>query len=168
MKKVAALIGNEFEDSEYTDPAEAFFGAGHTIVNVGLEKGATVTGKHGTAVLIDEPVETAAVDDFDALFIPGGHSPDLLRADKNAVLFVRKFVESGKPVLIICHGPQLLITADVLRGRKTTGWKSIEQDIRNAGAEFVDQEVVVDGNMVASRNPGDIPAFISASLKALS
>jgi protease I len=87
--------------------------------------------------------------------------------DDNAVAFTREFVRSGKPVFSICHGPQLLITADVIRGRKITGWKSIIQDIKNAGAEFVDREVVEDGNLVSSRQPADIPAFVKASLKKL-
>ncbi len=105
--------------------------------------------------------------DFDALLIPGGYSPDKLRADEDAVRFVKDFVESGKPVFSICHAPQLLITAQVLKGRKVTGWKSIVQDIKNAGAIFLDQEVVEDGNLISSRSPQDIPAFIRAMLKKL-
>ena len=99
--------------------------------------------------------------------IPGGYSPDKLRAHKDAVQFAKEFVQSDKPVFLICHAAQLLITADVLKGRKVTGYTSIVQDIKNAGAEYFDQEVVVDGNLVSSRNPGDLPAFIEASLKKL-
>jgi protease I len=133
-----------------------------------LEKGKRVEGKRGTtAVTIDEAVQDAAEEDFDALLIPGGYSPDRLRADEHAVRFTRDFVESGKPVFLICHAAQLLITADVLKGRRITGWKSIIQDIKNAGAEFVDQEVVEDGNLISSREPADLPAFITASLRKL-
>jgi len=92
--------------------------------------------------------------------IPGGYSPDKLRVDDQVVQFVKEFVESGKPVCAICHAPQLLINAQVLKGRKITGWKSLVQDIKNAGAEFIDQEVVEDGNLISSRSPADLPAFI--------
>ena len=157
-----------FEDSEYVKPVEAFKQAGHQIINVGLKEGETVVGKkEGTKVKVDKAVKDVSVADFDALLIPGGYSPDKLRVDDDAVGFAREFVETGKPVFSICHAAQLLITADVLRGRRMTGYKSIIQDIKNAGAEFVDQEVVVDGNFVSSRNPGDIPAFIKESLKKL-
>jgi protease I len=168
MSRIAVIITDMFEDSEYTEPAQAFRKAGHDIVHVGLEAGATVTGKKDqTPVTIDVAVGAAEVEAFDALLIPGGYSPDKIRVDDTAVDFTRKFVQSGKPVFAICHAPQLLITADVLRGRKLTGYKSVIQDIKNAGAEFLDREVVVDGNLVSSRNPGDLPAFIRASLEKL-
>jgi protease I len=118
-------------------------------------------------VKIDKSVESLSVDEFDALLIPGGYSPDKLRAHENAVKFAKDFMESGKPVFAICHAGQLLISADVIRGRKMTGWKSIVQDIKNAGAAFIDKEVVEDGNLLTSRQPGDLPAFIEASLKRL-
>ncbi|AOY57526.1 type 1 glutamine amidotransferase domain-containing protein [Desulfococcus multivorans] len=169
MSHIAVIMDEWFEDSEYTEPAEAFKAAGHRLTVVGLEAGNTVRGKkENTPVVIDLAVGKARVDDFDALLIPGGYSPDKLRAHEAPVEFVKEFVNSGKPVFSICHGPQILITADVVKGRKMTGWKSIAQDIRNAGAEFLDQAVVVDGNLVSSRFPGDIPAFIEASLKMLS
>jgi protease I len=136
---------------------------------VGLEAGKTVKGKKkGTEVRIDKAVGDVSVEDYDALLIPGGYSPDQLRVDEKAVRFAGDFVKSGKPVFAICHAGQLLITAQVLKGRRFTGYKSIIQDIKNAGAEFVDQEVVVDGNLVSSRNPNDIPAFVRESLKKLS
>jgi protease I len=169
MSKVAVIMTNMFEDSEYTEPAMAFMAAGHQLVHVGLKAGQRVKGKKmGTQVKIDQSVAGVSVDDFDALLIPGGYSPDQLRADEKAVRFAGDFLKSGKPVFAICHGPQLLITADVLKGRKVTGWKSIVQDIKNAGADFVDQQVVEDGNLISSRHPGDLPAFIQASLKRLS
>ena len=116
---------------------------------------------------IDKAIIEVNPDTFDALLIPGGYSPDKLRAHDEAVQFTRKFMESGKPVFSICHAPQLLITADVLKGRKITGWKSVVQDIKNAGADFIDQEVVEDGNLISSRQPADLPAFIRASLGKL-
>jgi protease I len=169
MRKIAVIIADLFEDVEYMAPAEAFRAARYKLVHVGLKKEDTVKGKkHGTTVKIDTAVEDASVDDFNALLIPGGYSPDKLRADENAVKFVGSFMESNKPVFSICHGPQLLITADVIKGRKITGYKSIIQDIKNAGAEFIDQEVVEDGNLISSRNPNDLPAFTKAALAKLS
>jgi protease I len=168
MATVAVIMDELFEDSEYSEPVEAFEKAGHETVRLGLEKGKTVRGKReGTGVTIDRAAGGAAPDEFDALLIPGGYSPDKLRVHEQAVDFTRDFVKSGRPVFVICHGPQLLITADVLRGRRITGWKSIVQDIKNAGAEYVDAEVVEDGNIVSSRGPADLPAFIKASLARL-
>lgn len=168
MATVAVLIDDMFEESEYGKPAEAFLRAGHTLVHVGTESGRTVTGKQGEmSVDIDMSADEARIDRFDALLIPGGYSPDKLRVHNAAVAFARDFVKSGKPVFVICHAPQLLITADVLRGRTITGYQSVVQDIKNAGANYLDKEVVVDGNLVSSRNPGDLPAFIEASLSKL-
>ena len=112
-------------------------------------------------------MQDVSVEGFDALLIPGGYSPDKLRAHDAAMRFVREFMERGKLVFAICHAPQLLITAQVLTGRRVTGWKSIIQDIKNAGAEFVDREVVEDGNLISSRSPADLPAFIQALLQRL-
>ena len=168
MAKIAVLITDLFEDSEYTQPAEAFKNAGHQIVNLGLEAGKTVKGKkENTPVTIDKSGKEARVDEYDALLIPGGYSPDKLRVDDDIVAFTRDFVHSGKPVFAICHAPQLLITARVLEGCKITGYKSLIQDIKNAGAEYIDQEVVEHRNLVSSRQPGDLPAFIEASLRKL-
>jgi len=168
MSNIAVIITDLFEDSEYAQPAKAFKKAGHQLIHVGLKAGATVKGKKdNTPVIIDRAVKDVGVKDFDALLIPGGYSPDKLRVDENAVKFAGDFLKSGKPVFAICHAAQLLITADVLRGRKATGYKSVIQDIKNAGAEFIDSEVVVDDNLVSSRDPGDLPAFISESLKKL-
>lgn len=168
MAKVAAILTDMFEDSEYLKPVKAFRDAGHEVVNIGLEEGRVVKGKReGAEVTIDKEVKNVSVDDFDALLIPGGYSPDKLRVDEAAVGFAGDFLASGKPVFSICHAPQLLITADALRGRQLTGYKSIIQDIKNAGAEFVDDQVVEDGNFITSRNPDDLPAFIQASLAKL-
>jgi protease I len=168
MSKIAVIIADMFEDSEYTEPSQAFRKAGHEIIHVGLRAGSVVSGKKiGMPVKIDQAVKGLSIDPFDALLIPGGYSPDILRADPEAVRFAREFVESGKPVFVICHGPQLLITGRVLRGRKITGWKSIVEDIINAGAEFIDRDVVEDGNLISSRSPADLPGFIAACLKRL-
>ncbi|MBE3136917.1 MAG: type 1 glutamine amidotransferase [Thermoplasmata archaeon] len=167
-KSIAVIIDDLFEDAEYTEPTAAFKKADYTVVHVGLKKGKIVVGKkRGAKVRIDEAVKDVTVEEFDALLIPGGYSPDKLRVDKDAVRFVKDFVESGKPVFSICHAPQLLITAQVLKGRKITGWKSIIQDIKNAGAVFLDQEVVEDDNLISSRSPQDLPLFIKASLHKL-
>jgi protease I len=168
MSTIAVIITDMFEDREYLEPAHAFKNAGHELIHVGLKAKATVKGeKKGTPVNIDKAVKDVSVAEFDALLIPGGYSPDKLRADEDAVGFTRDFVNSGKPVFAICHAPQLLITAQVLAGRKVTGWKSVIQDIKNAGAQFVDHEVVEDGNLISSRSPADLPAFIKASLSKL-
>ncbi len=168
MSKVAVIIDQDFEDSEYQKPVEALKKAGHNIVHLGFKKDSEVKGKSGAAVAhIDEEIPEASVDEFDALLIPGGHSPDNLRAHDEAVSFVKDFVESGKPVFAICHAPQILITAQVIKGRKITGWKSIIQDIKNAGANFVDEEVVEDRNIISSRSPKDIPAFNNRIIKKL-
>lgn len=168
MARIAVLIENLFEDPEYAVPAREFESAGHSLENIGLKKGAQVTGKRNeSTATIDVELGEAQVDRYDALFIPGGYSPDKLRAHEEAVAFVRKFVATGKPIFSICHGAQLLISADALRGRMATGWKSIAQDIKNAGAEYLDREVVEDGNLITSRQPSDIPAFVKASLAKL-
>jgi protease I len=168
MSKIAVIIDDGFEDSEYEKPVEALKAAGHEIVHVGLKENTEVNGKKQSAhAHIDKSVNNAAVDEFDALLIPGGNSPDHLRAYPEAVSFVKKFVDSGKPIFSICHGPQLLINAQVLQGRKITGWKSIVQDIKNAGAEFIDKEVVEDRNIISSRSPADIPAFNNRIVKKL-
>lgn len=168
MATVAVIMDDWFEDVEYTQPAAAFEKAGHELVIIGLEKGKVVTGKRQKVqATIQRSLGDVSVDEFDALLIPGGYSPDRLRAHEMAVQFVKDFTKSGKPVFSICHAPQILITADVLKNRRITGYKSIIQDIKNAGAEFIDKEVVVDGNLVSSRDPGDIPAFIRKSLQKL-
>jgi protease I len=169
MAKVAVILHEWFEDSEYTSPAKALNEAEHDTTTVGLKPGETVKGKReNTLVRVEKDVRSENPQGYDALLIPGGYSPDQLRAFPEPVAFVRHFMEAGKPVFTICHGAQLLVTADALKGRRTTGWKSIIRDIENAGAEYVDEEVVVDGNLVASRSPADLPAFNAACIRMLS
>lgn len=168
MANIAIIIDEDFEDSEYSEPHSAFKGRGHSTVHIGLKKGKIVKGKKkGTPVTIDEGISEVSPDNFDALLIPGGYSPDNLRAYPAPVEFARDFIQSGKPVFCICHGAQLLITAKVLNGKTLTGWKSIIQDIINAGGKFVDKEVVIDDNLITSRNPDDLPAFCKACLDRL-
>ncbi|AHF78429.1 Putative intracellular protease [Sodalis praecaptivus] len=168
-KKIAVLITDEFEDSEYTSPAQTYKQAGHHVVTIEKQAGNTVTGKKGEAtVTIDKGIDDVQPADFDALLLPGGHSPDSLRGDDRFVNFTRAFADSGKPIFAICHGPQLLISADVVRGKKMTAVKPIVVDLKNAGADFFDKEVVVDNDtLVTSRTPDDLPAFNRESLRIL-
>lgn len=148
-KKIAVLITDDFEDSEFTSPAEAFKLAGHQVITIEKQAGKTVKGKQGEAeVAIDRAIDDVTPGEFDALLLPGGYSPDQLRGDERFVTFTRDFVNGGKPVFAICHGPQLLISADVIRGRKLTAVKPIVVDVKNAGGEFYDQEVVVDNEQL--------------------
>jgi len=170
MAKIATLITDMFEDVEFTDPANSFKEAGHEVVTIEKEAGNTVTGKQGNdSVKIDQSIDNVSPSDFDALFIPGGFSPDLLRGDDRFVAFAKAFMDDNKPVFTICHGPQLLITAKALEGRTATGFKSIKVDMEYAGVNYKDEEVVVCGNqLVTSRTPDDLPAFTRESLKLLS
>jgi protease I len=168
MKNIAVVVTDYFEDSEYSEPVKAFKDKGHKVVNIGFEAGKTVKGKNQKShATIDKSIDEVKVEDFDALLIPGGFSPDILRADDRFVNFVREFAKSGKPIFAICHGPQLLITADVIKGVKMTGYKSIVQDLKNAGVIFEDKSVVVDKNFVTSRTPADLPDFIRECLNKL-
>ncbi|MBM7097790.1 type 1 glutamine amidotransferase [Bacillus sp. H-16] len=168
MSKIACVLTSMFEDSEYTSPAEEYEKGGHEIIVIGPEAGKSFEGKNGEVkVSADIAIEDANPNDYDALFIPGGFSPDILRADDRFVTFAKHFVLNDKPIFAICHGPQLLITADVLKGRKVTGFKSIQVDLKLAGANVFDEEVVVCGNLVTSRTPDDLPAFNRESAKLL-
>jgi protease I len=168
-KKIACLITDMFEDSEYLEPSRSFTEAGHEVMTIEKEKGKTVKGKQEKAeVKIDESIDHVNPDDFDALFIPGGFSPDLLREDERFVKFAKAFMDAKKPVFAICHGPQLLITAKSLEGRDATGYKSIRVDMEYAGAKYQDKEVIVCSNqLVTSREPKDIPAFNREALNLL-
>ncbi|WP_018923401.1 type 1 glutamine amidotransferase domain-containing protein [Salsuginibacillus kocurii] len=167
-KKIAVVMTDMFEDSEYTDPAEAFKKEGHELTVIEKEKGKQVEGKNKeTSVTTDASIDDVDPADFDALFIPGGFSPDMLRADERFVSFSKHFIDEDKPVFAICHGPQLLITAKALEGRKATGFISIQVDMEYAKADVKDEEVVVCHNLVTSRTPDDLPAFNRESLKQL-
>jgi len=168
-KRVAMLVEQEFEDRELIGPLDALRGAGATVVLVGPTAGAQFTGKRGeAAVTSDIAAGSARMADFDALVIPGGHAPDKMRMRHAMVDLARDAMESGKPVAAICHGPQVLISADALRGRTLTCWPSIAIDVKNAGGLYVDKPIVEDGNLITSRKPDDVPLFSEAIIRALS
>ncbi len=162
-KKVAILATNGFEQSELMEPKKALEAAGAKTHIVSLEAGSIKGWKDknwGDSVDVDVLVSVANASDYDALMLPGGQmNPDILRANKTAVAFVKSFFEQHKPVGAICHAPWLLIEAGVVDGRNVTSYKSIETDMKNAGANWVDQEVVCDQGLVTSRQPEDLPAF---------
>jgi protease I len=171
-KKIAFLAADGVEKVELEQPREALHQAGAQTELLSLKTGEIQARNHdlepaGT-VAVDRAVSEASVDEFDGLVLPGGTvNPDKLRLDKTAVSFVRDFVDSGKPVAAICHGPWTLVEASVTAGRTMTSYPSIRTDLRNAGAHVVDEEVVVDGNLISSRSPRDLPAFCSTLIKQL-
>ncbi|HEU5044070.1 MAG TPA: type 1 glutamine amidotransferase domain-containing protein [Nocardioidaceae bacterium] len=163
-KKIAFLVSAEgIERVELTSPWEAMEKSGATPQLLSAETGTVQTFNHldkADTFTVDQAVSEAKVDDYHALVVPGGvANGDFLRSDETSVSFVREFVSSGKPVAVICHGPWALVEADVVRGRRLTSWPSLKTDIRNAGGDWVDEEVVVDGNLITSRKPDDLPAF---------
>ena len=171
-KRIAFLTASEgIEAVELTQPWDAVTGAGHTAELLSPESGEVQLFNHldkAETRPVDKTVADASVGDYDALVLPGGvANPDALRMDDAAVAFVKEFVASGKPVAAICHAPWTLVEAGVLSGKRLTSWPSLQTDIRNAGGEWVDEEVVEDGNLITSRNPDDIPAFTKALLGAL-
>ncbi len=162
-RKVAILVADGFEQIELLDPRKALEEAGAQTKVVSPAEGKVKgwdTDKWGEQVKVDVPLSQAKAADFDALLLPGGViNPDKLRINEDAVNFVRQFFDAGKPVAAICHGPWTLINAGVAKGRQLTSWPSLEVDLRNAGADWVDREVVVDQGLVTSRKPADLPAF---------
>ncbi|MCL4812569.1 MAG: type 1 glutamine amidotransferase [Vicinamibacteraceae bacterium] len=167
-KRVALLIEDDFEDAEVTGPRDGLAAAGVEVVVVGPRSGQTYKGKKGEAlVAADLAAGSAHAKDFDAVIVPGGYAPDRMRMRHAMVDLVRDMLEAGKPVAAICHGPQLLISANAVRGRTLTCWPSIAIDVKNAGGLYVDRPVVVDGQIITSRKPDDIPAFTDAILRAI-
>jgi deglycase len=167
--RVALLVEDEFEDRELTGPLDALRQAGIAVTIVGPTAGTKFKGKRGEATITsDLSAGSARMNDFDALVIPGGHAPDKMRMRHAMVDLARDAMESGKTVAAICHGPQLLISANVLRGRTLTCWPSIAIDVKNAGGLYVDKPVVEDRNLITSRKPDDVPVFSAAIIKALS
>jgi deglycase len=166
--RVACLLDVDYEDSEFKQPYDAFKQAGHQVAIVGQEAGRDLSGKKGQVTARAElGIDQVQPSQFDALLIPGGYSPDHLRANPKVVAFTRTFFDADKPVFAICHGPQLLITARVFKGRTMTAWITIQDDLKLVGADVVDREVVVDKKLVTSRKPADIPAFVRESLKLM-
>jgi protease I len=171
-KKVAILAADMFERVELEEPRKALEDAGADVEIVSIEDGEIQGFDHfepANTLQVDRTVEEASPDDYHALMIPGGvGNPDQLRGDENAVAFVREFHEAGKPIAVICHGPWVLVESGVVRGKRLTSWPTLETDIRNAGGDWVDDEVVVDGRLVTSRKPDDIPAFNREMLRIFS
>lgn len=168
MAKIVIPLAIDFEDSEWRRPYDSLIAAGHEVVVLGSEYGKKITGKrHVETVTISAVPGEARPEDFDAMMIPGGYSPDHLRLDEDVVAFVRKFDTLERPIAAICHGPQLLIEAEVVRGRRMTSWPSVKKDLENAGAEWVDASVCEDGNLITSRKPEDLDAFNAALLARL-
>lgn len=162
-KRIAILVTDGFEYVELTEPQKALEAAGAKTDVISPKDGKVRGWNHtdwGESIRVDVNLKAANANDYDALVLPGGvMNPDQLRQDRTAVQFVRAFFDAHKPVAAICHGPWMLVEADVLRGRKLTSWPSLRTDIRNAGGEWVDQEVVDDQGLITSRKPADIPAF---------
>ena len=168
MSRIAFIVASDFEDSEFRVPYEQVKQAGHEPVIIGLEVGEQLKGKKGKEVITAETtVKEVKAQDFAALVIPGGYSPDHLRADSAMVDFVRDFFKADKPIAAICHAPWMLAEADIVEGRTLTSFGSIKTDLINAGANWVDREVVEDGNLITSRKPDDLKAFSAALLRQL-
>jgi protease I len=163
--KILIIATDGFEDSELLHPMKMLRQAGAQVTLASLRK-QEIKGDNGATAMPDAKIGDVNAADFDALLLPGGtKNPDALRMEEQVVALIRQFADAGKAVAAICHGPWLLVEADVIRGRTVTGWPSIRTDLRNAGAEVVDREVVVDGNIVTSRKPEDIPAFVQAFIE---
>jgi len=169
--KVLIIATDGFEESELFGPREILLGRGAEIVLASPDIKpiqATVHDDPGKTIRPDLTLDQVRAEDFDALVLPGGvRNPDHLRTNETAVSLVRAFAEQGKPVAAICHGPWLLVEADVLRGRTATSWPSIRTDLRNAGANVIDEPAVTDGNIVTSRKPDDVPAFTEALISLI-
>ena len=163
MSKIAVLVDNMFEDSEFRVPYDRLRAAGHDLEIIGVEANREVTGKNGKErVTIEKAARDVSEADYDALVIPGGYSPDHLRMNIDAVRLTRNMALANKPVAAVCHAPWMLVEADIADGRTVTSWPSVKTDLLNAGAKWVDREVVVDGNVITSRKPDDLPAFTDA------
>ncbi len=167
--KVAVLVAEGFEQSEMVEPKRALEQAGAQPKIVSPAKGEVQGWNHfdkADKFKVDVPLDSARADDFDALLLPGGvANPDQLRMKPKAVEFVRSFMNAGKPVAVICHGSWTLVEADAVRGRTMTSWPSLKKDLQNAGANWVDEEVVVDNGLVSSRKPQDLPAFCAKMIE---
>jgi len=168
MAKIAMIVGQDFEDVEFRQPFDELEAAGHEIEVLGKTGGARVEGKRGKeAVTIDAAAGDRDPTGYDALVLPGGYGPDQLRTDDRVVSFIRDFADTGKPIAAVCHAPQLLIEAGVVDGRTMTSWPSVKTDLMNAGARWVDEEVVQDGPFITSRQPDDLDAFVRALIERL-
>ena len=167
-KRIAILIEDGFEDLEITEPMRAMKAANARVVIVGTSPRYSYHSKSGKRVITAEIVaENIIAEEFDGVIIPGGYAPDKMRLHQPMVDLVRKAYEAGKIIAAVCHGPQLLISADILKGRHVTSWPSVAIDLKNAGATWIDKPVVRDGNIITSRKPADLPKFNKAIIEAL-
>lgn len=167
-KRIAILAEEDFEDSELIEPMKAMKDAGAKVLIVGSGSQKSYRGKRGSAtVRVDAAADKVKAEDFDAIIVPGGYAPDKMRLHQSMVDLVKKAHDLGKVIAAVCHGPQLLISADIVRGRRLTSWPSVSVDLRNAGAEWVNASVVQDGNLITSRKPADLPRFNKAIIEAL-
>jgi protease I len=168
-KKVAVLATDGFEQSELEKPIEALKAAGATVEVVSPKSGEIQGMEHkekGRSVRVDRELAQARAEDYDSIVLPGGvANPDALRLEPKAIEFIRAFAEAGKPIAAICHGPWTLINAEAVEGKRMTSWPSLEADLKNAGADWVDEEVVVDDGLVTSRKPDDLPAFCAKMIE---
>ncbi|MFN7131803.1 MAG: type 1 glutamine amidotransferase domain-containing protein [Myxococcales bacterium] len=168
MPKVACIISDGFEDSEFRVPYDRMKKAGFEVELIGAKKGEEVKGKAGReTVKVEKAISEVKPDAYDALFIPGGYSPDHLRADERFVEFVKETDKLKKPIASICHGAQILMSAGLVRGRTLTAWKTVQHDLKLAGANVKDEPVVVDDNWITSRQPDDLEQFSEAVVKRL-
>jgi protease I len=167
-KRIAILAEQDFEDSELAEPLRAMKDAGARVLIVGSGSKKSYRGKRGSVeVTVDTTADKVEAGEFDAIIIPGGYAPDKMRLHQSMVDLVRKAHEGGKIIAAVCHGPQLLISADIVKGRRVTSWPSVAVDLKNAGATWVDEPVVKDGNIITSRKPADLPKFNKAIIEAL-
>jgi len=164
--RVLLLSADNFEDSELLVPYYRFLEDGFRVDVASMKKG-KITGKHGYEVAVEKTLEEADPDDYDLLLLPGGKAPEAVRKQRAALEIAKSFFAGGKPVAAICHGPQTLISAGLLKGRRATCYRSVAAEMKEAGALYEDREVVVDGNLVTSREPSDLPAFMREIMKLL-
>lgn len=167
MSKIIAVMANSVEDVEYSFPAQALKDAGHSVTLVGAQANEKLTGKHGTEFTTDKGIDDINFDDYDALLIPGGFSPDNLRSDDRFVKLAKKFLLTDKPVFSICHGPQLLIQTGLVKGRTLTSYETVQTDLYYAGGIVKDEPVVIDRHLITSRTPDDLEAFNEAIVNEL-
>lgn len=155
------ISADDFEDRELLVPKQALE-AGGTTVHVATPEGKSIHGKHGAQVAADTATDAVDAAAYDLLVLPGGKAPASLRKDPAVLAIARAFMTSGRPVAAVCHGPQILVSADLVRGRRVTSYAAVAPELKAAGAQYLDQEVVVDGNLITSRKPADLPAFVKA------
>jgi len=167
MTRILIIVDEGVEDSEFIYPYYRFQEEGYKVDIVASKAKETYIGKHGIPMKSELSPKEVNIDEYEGIIIPGGRAPDRMRINEDLVKIVRKAYEKGKVIAAVCHGPQMLIEADILRGKKATCWKSVATDLKNAGAIFVDSPVVVDGNLVTSRFPGDLPEFCKETIRLL-